>query len=414
MRVYVLTKDGNPLMPCKPAIARLLLKDGKAVVKQRTPFTIQLNYKGEEYKQEVTLGIDSGYEHTGLSAVTVKEELYASEVQLRKDIVKLNSERRSYRRTRRNRKTRYRAARWLNRRKPEGWIAPSLQHKLDSHIKVIAGIYSILPVTGCIVEVANFDIQKIKNPDIEGRDYQEGNKLGFWNTREYVLHRDGHICRHCKGKSKDKVLNVHHLTSRQTGGNKPDNLITLCNSCHKKYHRGDIILKAEKPNNFRGETFMSSVRWKLVNTLNLRYDNVSHTYGHITKNKRIRYNIKKSHINDAFIIAGGTGQDRISPYLISQVRRQNRKLYKGSRSHIRNTASRYIKGFQRYDKILFEGQKCFIFGRRRTGYFDLRKLNGDSIHRSASYKNLKLLERAKTLLIERSGNSSHTKSKILV
>ena len=109
----------------------------------------------------------------------------------------------------------------------------------------------------------------------------------------------------------------------------------------------------------------------------------------------------KSHINDAFVIAGGNNQHRTCQYLIKQFRKQNRKLHKGARSHIKNTAPRYIKGFKRYDKVLYNGQECFIFGRRSTGYFDLRKLDGTKIHASANYKKLKLLERATTFLIER-------------
>ncbi|MBF0201070.1 MAG: hypothetical protein HQK66_07115 [Desulfamplus sp.] len=109
----------------------------------------------------------------------------------------------------------------------------------------------------------------------------------------------------------------------------------------------------------------------------------------------------RSHINDAFVIAGGTTQTRTTPYLQKQVRKQNRKLFKGIRSHLKNTARRLIKGFQRYDKVLYQGAECFVFGRRSTGYFDLRKLDGTKIHASAKAKELKLLESAKTLLFEK-------------
>ncbi len=299
-------------------------------------------------------------------------------------------------------------------RKPEGWIAPSIQHKLDSHIKIIAKIYNILPITTTVVEVANFDIQKIKHPEIEGKHYQSGEKLGFWNVREYILHRDNHTCQHCRGKSKDRILNIHHIESRQIGGDRPGNLIALCNTCHKKHHRGDITLKVKKSNGFKTATFMSTIRWKLVNALQAMYGDVTHTYGYITKHNRIKFSLEKSHINDAFVIAGGSTQTRNQQYYIKQVRKQNRKLYRGARSHIRNTAPRYIKGFQRYDKVLLDSRECFIFGRRSTGYFDLRTLDGDKIHSSANYKKLKLIESAKTLLIERSRNSSHTKLKIIV
>ena len=163
MVVYVLNRHGKPLMPCHAAKARILLKQGKAKVAQRTPFTIQLLYGSSGYRQPVTLGVDSGYSHIGLSAVTEKKEVYSAEVELRTDIVKLLSERRKYRRARRYRKTRYRKPRFLNRRRPEGWLAPSIQHKLDSHIKAIEQVKKILPITAINIEVAAFDIQKIKN-----------------------------------------------------------------------------------------------------------------------------------------------------------------------------------------------------------------------------------------------------------
>lgn len=389
-------------MPCQPSKARRLLKDGKAKVVQRTPFIIQLTIATGETVQPITLGVDSGYLHIGLSAVTKKEELVVSDVELRGDIVKLNSERRAYRRARRFRKTRYRASRFSNRRKPDGWLAPSIQHKLDSHIKAIDRIKGILPVTDIEVEVAAFDIQKIKNPDIEGIQYQQGDQAGFWNVREYVLCRDGHQCRHCKGKSKDSVLNVHHIVSRQIGGDRPDNLITLCETCHKKHHAGELKLKVKASNGFKAETFMSMVRWQLINQLRERGESVRHTCGYITKSRRIALGLSKSHISDAFVIAGGNGQKRAADYLsIKQVRKCNRKLFRGTRSHIKNTAPRYVLGFQRYDKVLWQDQECFVFGRRTTGYFDLRKLDGTKVHSSAPAKKCQLLESARTFLVER-------------
>lgn len=198
---------------------RRLLKDKKAVVVNLCPFTIKLTYVTSDYKQEIVLGVDAGTKHVGLSATTKSKELYASEVTLRNDIVDLLSTRRELRRSRRNR-LRHRKPRFNNRIKSKrpGWIAPSVQHKVDAHIRVIDNVFYILPVSRIVIEVAQFDTQKIKNPEIFGKEYQEGDQLGFWNIREYVLTRDGHKCQHCKGKSKDPVLNVHHLESRKQEG----------------------------------------------------------------------------------------------------------------------------------------------------------------------------------------------------
>jgi hypothetical protein len=399
--VYVLNMRGKPLMPTTPRKARILLKEGKAKIIKRTPFIIQLKYATGEAKQEIILGVDSGYEIIGLSAVTSKKEVYSVDVKLRTDIVKLNSERRQYRRARRYKNTWYRQPRFLNRRKPDGWLAPSIEHKLNSHIKLINKVKEILHISHIVIEVASFDIQKIKNPAISGIEYQNGDQREFWNVREYVLHRDDYTCQQCKGKSKDPILEVHHIVSRQVGGDRPDNLLTLCSTCHSRVSKGKLELEVKPSMTFKAETFMSTVRWILVNKLRDSGNTVTLTYGYITKNNRILLGLPKSHINDAFVIAGGTVQERgLASYSIQQVRKCNRKLFKGDRSHIKNTAERIILGFQRFDKVLWKGTECFIFGRRASGYFDLRKLDGTKIHASAKAKELKLLEAANTFLVE--------------
>src|SRR6266480_148192 len=202
--VYVLNCHGQPLMPCQPRKARLVLKDGKAKVVKMVPFTIQLLYGSSDYKQEVSLGVDAGTQHIGVSTVASQKVLFEAEVLPRSDIQELLATRLQYRRTRRSRKTRYRKARFLNRNKPEGWLAPSVQHKVDCHIKTIRLIHRILPVRRTTIEVAQFDLQKIRHPEIAGEEYQQGPQLGFWNVREYVLARDGHRCQWCKGQSKDR------------------------------------------------------------------------------------------------------------------------------------------------------------------------------------------------------------------
>ena len=405
--VYVLSKRGKPLMPCSPRKARRLLDAGRAEVVSRTPFTIRLAMATGESVQPVTLGVDPGYAHVGLSAISDRKELYAADAKLRTDIVKLNAERAAYRRTRRNRKTWYRKPRFLNRKKSAGWLAPSIQHKLDSTVRLVEGIKNMLPVSKVVVEVAAFDIQRIKNSDISGVAYQQGEQSGFWNVREYVLFRDGHTCQHCKGKSKDPILNIHHIESRQTGGDRPQNLITLCKTCHDQHHRKEIVLKVRPSKGFRAETFMTMVRWRLANQLREMGYITGHTYGYRTKSGRIALGLSKSHIHDAFVIAGGNGQQRLGDNLfVQQVRKCNRKLFKGARSHIRNTAPRYIKGFQRFDKVCWNDIECFVFGRRSTGYFNLRDLDGNKIHASAKAKECVLLESAKTFLLERKDGDS--------
>lgn len=381
--VYIQDIDGKPMMPTtRHGKVRRLLKDNKAVVVNTCPFTIKLMYKTSGYKQEIVLGVDAGTKHVGLSATTKSKELYSSEVILRSDIVELLSTRRESRRARRNR-LRYRKPRFENRVKSKrlGWVAPSVRHRIDAHIRVIDNVCSILPVSRVIVEVAQFDTQKIKNPDISGDEYQEGDQLGFWNVREYVLARDGHKCQHCKGKSKDPILNVHHIESRKTGGDSPSNLITLCETCHKEYHKGNIDLKVKRGKSLRDAAVMGIMKWKLYDELKSRCDNVSMTFGYITKYNRIKYGIEKSHTSDAFVISRNFNAKRIErQYLKRLIRRHNRQIHKmkilkgGKKKN--NQAPFEVFGFRLFDKVLYNNEILFVYGRRKSGNFNIRDFNG--------------------------------------
>ena len=407
--VYVLNIEGKPLMPCKEAKARKLLKENKAKIYKKEPFTIQLLFICENQTQDITLGVDAGSKHIGLSATTKEKELYAADIELRNDIVDLLSTRRQNRRTRRNR-LRYRKPRFNNRvhSKKNGWLAPSVEQKIQTHFKVVEDIHKLLPITKIVVETASFDIQKIKNPEIHNEEYQQGEQLGFWNVREYVLFRDNHTCQCCKGKSKDKVLNVHHIESRKIGGNAPNNLITLCETCHKGYHNGTVELPKtiKRGMSFKDATFMGIMRRSFYNRLKEIYPNVVMTYGYITKDTRIKNNLPKDHYIDARCISGNPNAEPLGYYFYQKkVRCHNRQIHKvntlkGGKKKL-NQASYLVKGFRLFDKVEFEGQVCFIFGRRSNGYFDIRKLNGEVISRSASWKKLKLLETRKSLLMER-------------
>ena len=400
--VYVLNLRGEPLMPTSPRKAKTLLKADKAKVIKRTPFTIQLLYSTGETTQDITLGVDPGYSKVGLSAITDKKELYSSEIQLRTNIVKLNSQRRMYRRNRRHRKIWHRKPRFLNRKKPKSWLAPSIQHKLDSHLKLIKEVQKILFISEIIVEVANFDIQKIQNPEISGKEYQQGDKYRFANVREYVFYRDGHKCRHCKGNSRDKILQVHHIVSRQIGGDRPENLLTVCKTCHDAHNRGETRIIAKPKKGFKAETFMNVINKRIINEIKELNFKTKSTFGYITKTNRIEKNLEKSHTNDAFIIANGQNQARASnSYLIKQISSNNRKLSRGINDQIKITVLRYIHGFQRCDKVLYNNQEYFILSRRLTGRFSLFKLDGTKPGWTATATNLKLLESKSTFLIEK-------------
>lgn len=418
MYVYVINKHGQPVMPCRPRMARVLLQEGKAAVVKQVPFTIRLLYGSSGYKQPVSLGMDAGSRHIGIAATTGKKVLYAEELKPRNDVVKLLSVRRQNRRARRGRKTRYRQARFNNRvsSKPKGWIAPSVEVKIQEHISAVLRIQKMLPVSEIHVETAEFDTQRLKameegRPVPVGTDYQKGEMYDQYNVRQYVLFRDGYKCK-CCGKHGDGVkLHVHHIESRQTGGNAPNNLITFCEDCHKALHAGTIQLhdgRAKRGRSHRDAAFMGIMRKAMVSQLRDIVDiPVTETYGYITKYYRELHHVEKSHISDAIMISRNFKAEPDDTYYASKaVRHHNRQLHKntilkgGVRK--RNQAPHVVKGFRLFDLVRHENSVYYVFGRRKSGFMDIRTLAGRKINKgSISSKKLKFVSTSKGTLVER-------------
>lgn len=397
--VYVLSRTGKPLMPTSNyAKVRILLKQKKARLVKHIPFTIQLNYDSTEYIQEVTLGVDAGSKVIGLSATIKDRVLFEANVDLRKDVSKLISIRAELRKSRRSRKTRYRKPRFNNRHRKASLLAPSVQQKIDTHLSAIKRIHRILPISRIVVEVASFNIQKIKNPNIQGVEYQQGEQLGFWNVREYVLHRDGHQCRCCNGKSKDKVLNVHHIESRQTGGNAPNNLITLCDTCHTGFHKGTVKLPQtiKRGESFKDASFMNIMKDLLFNKLKDIYKNVRLTYGYITKYIRIQNNLPKDHYIDARCISGNPkAKESKCFYRMKKVRCHNRQLHKckilKGNVRVNNKTPYKVFGFRLYDIVQYKKHLYTVLCTRQRGSFDLKSIFNDKAF-SKTYKKLKFIQ----------------------
>ena len=405
--VYVISKDGKSLMPTKRhGKVRRLLKQGLAKVVRTEPFTIQLLYDTTTYTQPVAVGVDIGSKIVGISATTETQELFSAEVELRQDIKKLLLERKEYRRHRRYRKRRYRKPRFLNRRRPEGWLAPSLQWKVDAHVRLVNFVARILPVSKVVIEIAPFDTHKIVNPEVNGRGYQEGPQKDFWDIREYCLWRAGYKS---ELSGKKGVLEVHHVVHKSQGGtDNPSNLIVLTVEEHKALHAGKIKIprsKLEKVKILKDTSHVSTIGWHMVNELKGRY-NVEITYGSITKARRVEMGLKKTHRNDSFVIAGGSKETKRATewYFGKFFRRQNRSLnkanpIKGGKRPV-NTVKQ-VDGFRRFDKVEYRGKRGIILGLRSSGYFAIGTLSGKKTCDSVKCSKLRLLEKAKTLMFER-------------
>ena len=425
--VYVLNKYSKPLMPTtRYGRVRHLLRKGLAVVVDYRPFTIQLTYDTPNGVQEVSLGVDAGTKHVGFSATTKKKVLFEAELLLRSDIVEKLSTRREFRRTRRNRKTRYRKSRFLNRTrsKKPGWLAPSVRQKVECHIHWILKICNILPIRTITVETAQFDTQLLKAqeqglPLPRGTDYQKGEQLGFYNVREYVLFRDGHKCQCCRGKSKDNKLHVHHIESRKTGGDAPNNFITLCSECHARYHRGEIKLPktTRRGTSLKDAAVMSIMRKSVFVRLEEMFDGAVpcfETYGYITKHTRAKAGLPKDHANDARCISGNPGAESDGHYwIIRKLRANNRQLHKASilDGGIRknNQAPCEVHGYRLMDSVEYAERPCFVNGRRQSGYFSLSDISGKVLAGSVSYKHLNLINHNNSNIMEKAVLLSPTK-----
>ncbi len=351
--VCVLNMRGKPLMPTSPRKTRLLLKNKKAKVVKRNPFTIQLKYATGENRQPIVLGLDPGYKNVGFSAVTNKRELISGEVILRTDIPERLIEKKMYRVNRRSRNTGYRKPRFDNRGIPKGWLAPSIQHKLDTYVRLVQKFERILPITYINIEISPFDTQKMMNPEIKGIEYQQGTLQGY-EVREYLLDKWGRKCAYCK-KENVPFETEHIIPTSRGGTNRISNLTIACHKCNQEkgnltaaeFGHPEIQIMAKK--SLKDATFMNIVRSRLVDNIkeNFPQYQCNSTYGYITKHDRIKLGMEKTHANDAFVIAGGIDQIRSKPYQVKQIRRNDRSLQtnrKGHKPSIKRQRYKYSPG----------------------------------------------------------------------
>ena len=371
--IYVVDSNGTPLMPTsRLGMVRRWLKTGQARWFGNSRHTIQFVRPVTTNTQELTLGVDTGF-HLGLAVIGNQREYYASE-SLRKSEKDRITSRRELRRSRRNR-LRYRQARFDNRRRKAGWLAPSVQHRLDFTIKEIKHLYTFLPITKLIVEVAPFDNQKLLKPNIKPWEYTQGKMHGFRTIKDYLLARDNYRDALDGKQYPASQLRVHHLVQRKDGGtNQPDNLVLLSDINHTQANHNNGVLAKLRENrqktiDYRGAYFMSILATRLSDY----FDNYTTTQGYLTANLRKKYQIKKSHLNDAFIIAGGTN---------ATLRTNN--VY--SRQKLRNN-NRVLQKF--YDAKYIDGRD----GKQKTG----KELSSGRTRRSRelNYDNLRQFRQIK-------------------
>ena len=414
--VYVIAKNGQPLMPTnRHGKVKHLLKDGKAKVVKRCPFTIKLLYESKTHTQNLTLGVDTG---SGTIGTAVSKDngdiVYMSEVIVRNDITEKMTQRARYRRDRRNRKTRYRESRWLNRANSmrDDRFSPTMQSKHHSHVKEIEYIKSILPITTMVFEAGQFDTHLMKNPSLANPKvshwgYQKGPNYGFENTKAMVLNRDSYTCQCCKGRHKDSKLEVHHIIFRGQGGSDEEsNLITLCHTCHKALHSGKINPKfsGKTKGSLNYATQMNSIRKQLFRL----YPEAVETFGYVTKANRLRLGAGKEHYYDACTIAtqGEPFTVKSSLYKKKCVSDGDFQKTKGVRSE-QPIVTDKICGFRKFDKVRYFGKDYFIKGRMSTGYAILMDIDGKKIDFSTMPKgsktpkmvNLKRLEARSSWMI---------------
>lgn len=367
-------------MPCRPCKARLLLKSEKAKILRYCPFTIQLLYGSSGYRQEVRIGVDIGAKHVGLAVASGERVLTKGQINLRTDVKKLLDTRRMLRRSRRQRKTRYRQARFLNRAKSkkQGWLPPSIKSRVDNTIRWIQKFYGLLPDCQLIIEAAKFDIQKIERPEISGVEYQQGNLYQYRNRIAYLLARESGMCQYCgKGYEKGNGWRLHHIWGKEK--DRAQDWALVHEICHTQLHveHKESVLRKKKSKSYKEATFMNVIRKRLFTA----FPEAEFTYGNITFQDRCDLGLEKSHTNDAIAITGIKKIKKIddSIFLINQFRKKKRSLHEATPRRGRrakNIASkRNVKNighrgeFFLNDKVKICNQVGFISGFTNSGCY---------------------------------------------
>jgi 5-methylcytosine-specific restriction endonuclease McrA len=392
--IFVLDTNKKQSEPIHPAWARLLLKQGKAAVFRLYPFTIILKEAVTEIPEPLELKIDPGSKTTGLAILQGDKVIFGAELTHRGQAIKASLEsRRSLRRGRRSRHTRYRQPRFLNRTRPKGWLAPSLQHRVETTLSWVRKLIRFAPIGSISQELVRFDLQQIENPEISGVEYQQGELFGY-EVREYLLNKWDRKCSYCG--VENTPLQVEHIRPKSKGGsNRISNLCLACEKCNQS--KGTqlieqflakkpevlkrILAQTKKP--LKDAAAVNSTRWELFKQLKALGLPVNTGSGGLTKFNRTRLNLPKTHWLDAACV-GKTDKLKLKtnkPLLIKAAGHGSRLM---CRTNKFGFPSRYVprfkfvKGFQTGDivkAIVTSGKKIGNYvGRiavRSSGSFNI-------------------------------------------
>ena len=426
--VFVLDTNKQPLKPCSPSIAKKLLNADKAAVFRQYPFTIILKkavkLKAVKLKEvsKCQLKIDPGSKTTGIAILQDDKLIWAAELTHRGQQIKDGLEsRRSLRRSRRGRKTRYRQSRFLNRTRVKGWLAPSLEHRVFTIMTWVKRLIKLCPIASTAMELVKFDTQKLQSPEISGTEYQQGT-LYQYEVREYILEKFNRTCAYCG--AKDTPLEVEHIKPKSKGGsNRVSNLTIACVPCNQAKSNLDVNeFLADKPSilkrvlatakaPLKDAAAVNSTRWKLFTSLKATGLPVTTGTGSLTKFNRTQQGLKKTHWLDAACVGEtplievltnqplsikctGHGQRQVIHVNKFGFPRRNKTNHKVRKSALVKT----VKGFQTGDivkAVVTKGKKIgSYFGRvavRSSGSFNIKTVS-ETIQ-GINYKYCKQLHR---------------------
>lgn len=317
--VFVLDKHQKPLMPCSEKRARLLMERGRAVVHRMEPFTIRLKDRilAQSETEPLRLKLDPGSKTTGMAVMSdAGRVIFLGELNHKKGIKMALESRRSLRRGRRTRKTRYRKPRFLNRTRAKGWLPPSLEARVNQTLNAAAKLRSLLPIAAISTEHVKFDTQLMENPDISGVEYQQGTLMGY-EVREYLLEKWSRKCAYCG--AENVPLQVEHIVPTTRGGSdRVSNLVMACERCNnhlkgkqtaEEFGYPEIQAQARKP--LKDAAMMNATRWRLFEQLRETGLPVECGTGARTKMQRLQHGLPKTHYFDACCVGASTPDELV-------------------------------------------------------------------------------------------------------